>query len=84
MMTQVPSQTERGSFNAINASIQQLSGGLASLVAGHIVHVNAKGHIENYDIAGYVVICTSVLTAWLLWKVQRGLANPIAVSSPQS
>lgn len=83
LMTQVPSQTERGSFNAINASIQQLSGGLASLLAGHIVHVNAKGHIENYDIAGYVVVCTSVLTAWLLWKVQRGLANPVAASAPR-
>ena len=37
LITQVPEPTKRGSFNAISASIQQLSGGLASLVAGHIV-----------------------------------------------
>jgi predicted MFS family arabinose efflux permease len=78
LMTQVPAQTQRGSFNAINASIQQLSGGLASLVAGHIVHVSADGRIEHYDIAGYVVITTSLLTCWLLWRVQRGLRSPVA------
>jgi predicted MFS family arabinose efflux permease len=78
LMSQVPSQTQRGSFNAINASIQQLSGGLASLVAGHIVTVSADGRIHHYDIAGYVVICTSLLTAFLLWRVSRGLETPAA------
>lgn len=78
LMSQVPSQTQRGSFNAINASIQQLSGGLASLVAGHIVTVGADGKIHHYDIAGYVVISTSILTAYLLWRVSRGIATQAA------
>lgn len=71
LMTQVPAQNQRGSFNAINASIQQLSGGLASLVAGHIVQVSADGKILHYDIAGYIVITTSLLTAFMLWRLQR-------------
>jgi predicted MFS family arabinose efflux permease len=74
LMSQVPSQTQRGSFNAINASIQQLSGGLASLVAGHIVTVSADGKVHHYDVAGYVVVGTSLLTAFLLWRVSRGIA----------
>ena len=45
LMTQVPAQTQRGSFNAINASISQLAGGLASLVAGHIVVQGADGKL---------------------------------------
>ncbi|MFL6578124.1 MAG: MFS transporter [Povalibacter sp.] len=73
LMSQVPAQNQRGSFNAINASIQQLSGGLASLVAGHIVQVGADGRILHYDIAGYVVIGTSLLTLSLLWRLQRGV-----------
>ncbi|MFL6620011.1 MAG: MFS transporter [Povalibacter sp.] len=73
LMSQVPEQNQRGSFNAINASIQQLSGGLASLVAGHIVQVGADGRILHYDIAGYVVIGTSLLTLSLLWRLQRGV-----------
>jgi hypothetical protein len=33
LVTQVPEPTRRGAFNAISASIQQVSGGVASLVA---------------------------------------------------
>ena len=74
LMSQVPAQNQRGSFNSINASIQQLSGGLASLVAGHIVQVGADGRILHYDIAGYVVVATSLITLSLLWRLQRGVA----------
>jgi predicted MFS family arabinose efflux permease len=77
LMSQVPAQSQRGSFNAINASIQQLSGGLASLVAGHIVVSGADGRIHHYDIAGYVVVATSIFTAFLIWRVQKGLREPV-------
>jgi predicted MFS family arabinose efflux permease len=83
LMSQVPAQTQRGSFNAINASIQQLSGGLASLVAGHIVQVGADGRIEHYDTAGYIVVATSLFTAFLIWRVQKGLSRE-PVMAPQS
>jgi predicted MFS family arabinose efflux permease len=77
LMSQVPAPTQRGSFNAINSSIQQLSGGLASLVAGHIVQLGADGRILHYDIAGYVVIATSLTTAFLLWRLQRSSGNVV-------
>jgi predicted MFS family arabinose efflux permease len=73
LMSQVPAQTQRGSFNAINASLSQLAGGLASLVAGHIVQQGADGRIHHYDIAGYVVVATSLLACFLLWRIQRGI-----------
>jgi predicted MFS family arabinose efflux permease len=71
LMSQVPALTQRGSFNAINASISQLAGGLASLVAGHIVQQGADGRIHHYDIAGFVVVATSLLACILLWRVQN-------------
>ncbi len=77
LMTQVPSPSQRGSFNAINASIQQLSGGLASLVAGHIVTRAADGRILHYEIAGYVVVTTSLITAFLLTKISRRIESPV-------
>ena len=76
LMSQVPAQTQRGSFNAINASISQLAGGLASLVAGHIVQQGADGRIHHYDIAGYVVVTSSLVACVLLWRIQRGIAAP--------
>jgi predicted MFS family arabinose efflux permease len=79
LMSQVPAATHRGSFNAVNASISQLAGGLASLVAGHIVQQGADGKIHNYEIAGYVVVITSLLTCFLLWRVERGVSRPAVV-----
>ena len=76
LMSQVPAATHRGSFNAVNASISQLAGGLASLVAGHIVQQGADGKIHNYEIAGYAVVVTSLLTCFLLWRVERGVSQP--------
>jgi hypothetical protein len=74
LMSQVPVPTQRGSFNAINASVSQLAGGLASLVAGHIVQQGADGRIHHYDIAGFVVVATSLTACVLLWRIQRGIA----------
>lgn len=74
LMSQVPDQTHRGSFNAINASISQLAGGLASLVAGHIVQQGADGKLHHYDVAGYVVITTAVVVSLLMWRIARGVS----------
>ncbi len=77
VMSQVPVPTQRGSFNAINASISQLAGGLSSLVAGYIIRQGADGHIHHYDVAGYVVVATSLTACLLLIRIQRDLAmNP--------
>ena len=78
LMSQVPAPTQRGSFNAINASLAQLAGGLASLVAGHIVQQGADGRIHHYDIAGYVVVATSLLACLLMWRIQRGITAAAA------
>jgi predicted MFS family arabinose efflux permease len=78
LMSQVPAQTQRGSFNAINASISQLAGGIASLVAGHIIQQGADGKIHHYDVAGYVVVATSLTACVLLWRIQRGISAPAA------
>jgi predicted MFS family arabinose efflux permease len=81
LMSQVPAQTQRGSFNAINASLSQLAGGVASLVAGHIVQQGSDGMIHHYEIAGYVVVATSLLACFLLWRIQRGIAVPVAAAT---
>jgi predicted MFS family arabinose efflux permease len=82
LMTQVPAQTQRGSFNAINASISQLAGGLASLVAGHIVVAGADGKLQHYEIAGYVVIATALIVSFLMWRIQRAVMAAAAVPAP--
>jgi predicted MFS family arabinose efflux permease len=75
LVSSVPATTQRGSFNAISASIQQLSGGLASIVAGHIVTLGADGKLQRFDVIGYVIIGTSLTALALVWRLQRNLAS---------
>jgi predicted MFS family arabinose efflux permease len=78
----VPVQTQRGSYNAISASIQQLAGGLASVVSGHIVTQGADGRLQHFDTVGYVVVGTSLVAGVLLWRLNRNLAAPAAPVAP--
>jgi hypothetical protein len=73
LVSSVPAQTQRGSFNAISASIQQLSGGIASVVAGHIVTLGADGKLQDFDMIGYVVVGTSLVALALVWRIQKGM-----------
>jgi predicted MFS family arabinose efflux permease len=71
LVSSVPAVTQRGSFNAISASVQQLSGGIASVVAGHIVTLGADGKLQHFGVLGYVVTATSLVALTLLWLLQR-------------
>ena len=71
LVSSVPVVTQRGSFNAISASVQQLSGGIASVVAGHIVTLGADGKLQHFGVLGYVVTATSLVALTLLWLLQR-------------
>lgn len=68
MVSSVPAVTQRGSFNAISASLQQLSGGIASVIAGHIVVIRADHTVQHFDGVGYVVVGASLVAAALLWS----------------
>ena len=80
LVSSVPAVTQRGSFNAVSASVQQLSGGLASVVAGHIVTLGADGRLQHFDVVGYVVVATSLIAFALLWRLQRSLGSRPAPS----
>ena len=80
LMSSVPTVTQRGAFNAINAATQQLSGGVASVIAGHIVAFDANGSLRNVDMIGYVVVASSLATWALLSYFQRYRAAAVALA----
>ena len=73
LISSVPELTKRGSFNAVNSAIQQTAGGVASVIAGHIVSVGADGRLMHFDRVGYVVICSTLVSAVLVWRIQQSL-----------
>ncbi|WP_347557685.1 MFS transporter [Robbsia sp. KACC 23696] len=66
MASTIPVPAARGAFNAVSASIQQVSGGIASVIAGHIVSLDASGKLLHFNVVGYVVAGTA-LVAWALF-----------------
>ena len=68
LISAIPALPDRGAFMSINASIQQLSGGVASFIAGLIVIQSPSGVLERYEILGYVVIASMIIaTAMIYW-----------------
>jgi predicted MFS family arabinose efflux permease len=62
LMSAIPAPENRGSFMSVNASLQQMSGGLASVIAGMIVYQAADGKIVNFDVLGYILVGTALIT----------------------
>ncbi|CAA9290255.1 MAG: Uncharacterized MFS-type transporter [uncultured Cytophagales bacterium] len=62
LLSAIPDPRDRGAFMGINASVQQLAGGLASALAGAIVVQTEGGRLENYGLLGYVVVAAMLIT----------------------
>jgi predicted MFS family arabinose efflux permease len=75
----VPDMADRGAFMSINASLQQIAGGIAATVAGMIVVQKTKySPLENYNIVGYVIVGISILSIILLYRVSQMVKNKAA------
>ena len=74
----VPAMADRGAYMAINSSLQQLSGGIASGVAGLIVVQAPSGKHERYDTLGWVVASVMALTVLLMFNVHRIVREKLA------
>ncbi len=84
LLSAVPNAKDRGAFMSINASVQMVSGGIASLVAGSIVYQTSTGVLVNYGILGYVVAGAIAITMVLLYFIDRMVKQrmPAASQSP--
>ncbi|HEV8286406.1 MAG TPA: MFS transporter [Chitinophagaceae bacterium] len=78
LMTAVPEPQDRGAFMSINASIQQIAGGIASWVAGLIVVQSNGGPLQHYNWLGYVVITTMLITVVMMYFLNSYVKNKIS------
>jgi len=73
LSTSVPEVTKRGAYNALGSAIQQVSGGIASVIAGQIVTSAPDGKLEHFPVVGYVVIGATLVTMLTTWKMKQGI-----------
>lgn len=60
----------RGSFMVINSSLQQMSMGVASVIAGFIISYGSDGKIHDFDKVGYLSILMTLVFIYLSTKVK--------------
>jgi predicted MFS family arabinose efflux permease len=85
LVSGVPEARDRGAFMSINSSVQQLGGGVASIIGGWIIGQDAAGRLLHYDILGYVTVGAFVVCVVLMYFVNAQLAKKTspAVSRPE-
>jgi predicted MFS family arabinose efflux permease len=81
LTTAVPKPQDRGAFMSINASVQQISGGIASAVAGLIVVQNTNGELERYPALGIVVIVSMLVAIVLMYRLNEQVRKQISAAA---
>ena len=80
IMSAVPDIRDRGAFMSINSSVQQIAGGIAAMVAGLIIYQRPDKTFVNYDILGYIVTATTIITVILIYPINRYVINNQALA----
>ena len=66
----IPQMKDRGAFMSINASLQQIAGGIATACAGLIVVQNGKfAPLEHYSTLGMIGAFVMLICLFLVYKV---------------
>ena len=81
LMTAVPELQDRGAFMGVNSSVQQIAGGIASLIAGLIVTETSTGYLENYPLLGNVVVVAILITMVLMYRIHKYVTAKLANSA---
>jgi len=68
----IPDMADRGAYMSINASMQQLAGGLGAIFAGLVV-VNSgeKSPLQHFDTLGYIIVALMLICIFLMWRVSN-------------
>jgi predicted MFS family arabinose efflux permease len=70
LTSSVPELHDRGAFMSINASLQQIAGGIAAIIGGKIVwQASPSAPLMNFDLLGYVVVGVSIINIYLTRRV---------------
>jgi len=82
LISAIPAPHQRGSFSAISASLQQLSGGLGSVFAAAVIAQNADGSLRHFDRLGYIVVGTAVVALTAMYFVQKQVTAKMDETDP--
>jgi predicted MFS family arabinose efflux permease len=71
LMSAIPDPANRGAFMSVGSSVQQIAGGFASAIAGLIVIQRADGILEHFEVLGYILVATSLISLVMMYFINR-------------
>jgi predicted MFS family arabinose efflux permease len=80
LMSAIPAPGDRGAYMAVSSSLQQFAGGVAAAIGGLIVVQASDGRLLHFDVIGYVLTVTSLVSLTLMYRIQRSV-EPAALSA---
>jgi predicted MFS family arabinose efflux permease len=84
MITSSASPRYRGSFMSITASVQQMSCGLAAVVAGAVIDERPSGRLTGYATAGGIAAACTAISLLLAGRLRRPEAVFATQGSPDN
>jgi predicted MFS family arabinose efflux permease len=81
LMTAVPAMEDRGAFMSVNSSLQQVAGGVASVIAGWVIVQQGTGRLLHFDTLGWIAISIMVICAGLMFVINKRVTKKIAAAS---
>lgn len=66
MVSQIVESKIRGTFMSLIGSVQMMSSGIASVLAGWVVTIGPDGMMQHYNLVGYGAAACGLLTFWLV------------------
>jgi predicted MFS family arabinose efflux permease len=84
LMSAIPTLEDRGAFMSINSSLQQVAGGVASVLAGLIIYQKADGKLVHFDTLGYVAIFIMVICAFQMFVISKTVTRKLQQQSHSS
>jgi predicted MFS family arabinose efflux permease len=82
LISAVPASADRGSYMSISSSLQQFAGGFASAIAGLVVVQTKAGPLLHFDVLGYVLVVTTLITLTMMYLINRRIEGTGASQSP--
>jgi predicted MFS family arabinose efflux permease len=76
IMTSAVQPRLRGTFLAINASVQNLCSGLSAWLGGTMIALDANGQVTGYGSVGLLAMAMTLLAMWLVGHVRMRDAVP--------
>ena len=84
LIAAVPAPADRGAYMSISSSLQQVAGGFASAIAGLIVIQAKEGPLLHFDVLGYILVVTTLITLLMMYFINRRFAetdaSPVVVA----